>query len=157
MSSVHSYKQWQWVRCYCVIVNGVALWCVMWPCGGNQWRHSQLAATPASQQSRRSLNQDHACDLEVWRHSATTPRHQNSSYTPATQLKHQFSNAFCWESLKTTVSNLQPPLPAISIPPYLHPSECVILFKNVPHSRPLSTPVIPVSTPTVPSAAKPCW
>ena len=86
---------------------------MMWPCGVNQWRPSQLAAAPASQQSRRSLNQDHVCDLEVWRHSATTPCHQNSSYTPATQLKHQFSNAFCWESLKTTVSNLQPPLPPL--------------------------------------------
>ena len=112
----------QWVRCYCVIVNGVALWCVMWPCGVNQWRPSQLAAAAASQQSRRSLNQDHVCDLEVWRHSATTPCHQNSSYTPATQLKHQFSNAFCWKAWRL----LSPISSHLYLPsPYLH--TCILL------------------------------
>ena len=112
----------QWVRCYCVIVNGVALWCVMWPCGVNQWRPSQLAAAAASQQSRRSLNQDHVCDLEVWRHSATTPCHQNSSYTPATQLKHQFSNAFCWKAWRL----LSPTSDHLYLSsPYLH--TCILL------------------------------
>ena len=122
----------QWVRCYCVIVNGVALWCVMWPCGVNQWRPSQLAAAAASQQSRRSLNQDHVCDLEVWRHSATTPRHQNSSYTPAMQLEHEFSNALCWETWRL----LFPQSSHLYLSsPYPHTS----LYKNVPHPRRFST------------------
>ena len=136
----------QRVRCYSLIVNGVTLWCAMWPCGVNQWRPCSAAAAAASQQLRRSLDRDHVCDLEVWRHSSTTPPQQNSSYTPATQLEHESSNALCWEAWRLLFPQSSHLYLSSSYP---HTSP----YKNVPHPHRFSTPIIPVLPPIVPSTS----
>ena len=117
----------------------VALWC--------EPVTTQLSSSAAAtQQLRRSLDRDHVYGLEVWRHPSTTPRQQNSSYTPATQLKHEFSNALCWETWRL----LFPQSSHLYLSsPYPHTS----LYKNVPHPRRFSTPIIPVLPPIVPSTS----
>ena len=139
----------QWFRCYCVIV---IEWWLLWKwCGLEVWtsacqtRPSQLAAAPASHQSRHSLNRDYVWPWSLAPLSSHSPP-PNSSYTPATQLEHESSNALCWEAWRL----LFPQSSHLYLSsPYLHTS----LYKNVPHPRRFSTPVNPVLPPIVPSTS----
>ena len=131
----------QWFRCYCVIV---IEWWLLWKwCGLEVWtsacqtRPSQLAAAPASHQSRHSLNRDYVWPWSLAPLSIHSPPPKLAIY-PSYAIKTPVLQRFLLG--KPEDYCLQPPATSSSSP-YLH--TCILLGAS-PFSRMFLTLVHPL-------------